>query len=89
MPTRRLGRLSGALLCTMLPGCATAPSMALFGAGFPAWLFCILIGIFLTVAIHVAAGITGVRQWLSPVALSYPLIATLFAMLSWLIFFPA
>lgn len=33
-------------------GYASAPSVALLGAGFPSWLFCIAIGVSATVCVH-------------------------------------
>jgi len=73
----------------MLAGCSTAPSLAVFGAGFPSWLFCMLIGIVVTVAVHLLSGRLGFGARLAPVALTYPLVASLAAMLAWLLLFPA
>ncbi|CAB3795781.1 hypothetical protein LMG28614_04222 [Paraburkholderia ultramafica] len=76
--------LSGSLL---LGGCARAPSIALFGAAFPDWLFCIAGGVAATVAVHVALGKLGARCWLAPVAVSYTALSASLAMAAWLILF--
>ena len=81
--------LSGIAACTLLSACATAPSIPVLGAGFPAWLFCIVAGTAASVAVYVVTGKLGVRSWLAPSGVSYPAIAALVAMLTWLIFFPA
>ena len=82
-------RLCGIAPALLLSGCATAPSIAIFGAGFPAWLFCILTGVVTSVVAHLITGKLGVRSWLAPLGVSYPAIAALVAMLAWLIVFPA
>jgi len=81
--------LGGIAACTSLVGCATAPSMPVLGAGFPAWLFCIVVGTTASVAVYGVTGKLGVRSCLAPFAVSFPAIAALVAMLTWLIFFPA
>ena len=81
--------LFASLLPVALAACTAAPSIAVFGAGFPSWLFCILIGVTVAVAVHVLAGRAGFAATLSPVAVTYPLIASLAAMLAWLLFFAA
>lgn len=71
-----------------LEGCAPAPSVAVFGAGFPDWLFCIVGGIAATSIVHVVLGKVGKRGILVPLAISYPALSALFAMAFWLLFFP-
>ncbi|MGU7779043.1 YtcA family lipoprotein [Burkholderia sp. PU8-34] len=72
----------------LLEGCAPAPSVAVFGAGFPDWLFCIVGGVLGTVIVHVALGKAGKRGFLAPLAISYPALSALLAMAFWLLFFP-
>ncbi|MGF6446549.1 YtcA family lipoprotein [Paraburkholderia youngii] len=71
----------------LLGGCTFAPSIPVFGAAFPDWLFCIVGGVAGTVIVHVALGRRGARGVLEPVAVSYPALCALFAMAAWLIFF--
>ncbi|AOJ85168.1 hypothetical protein WS86_30420 [Burkholderia savannae] len=72
----------------LLGGCATAPSVAVFGAAFPDWLFCIVVGVLATSIVHVVLGKRGKRALLAPLAISYPSLAAAFAMAFWLLFFP-
>ncbi|VWB58707.1 hypothetical protein BLA13014_02604 [Burkholderia aenigmatica] len=72
----------------LLEGCAPAPSVAVFGAAFPDWLFCIVGGVLGTVVVHVVLGKCGKRDLLAPVGIGYPALAAVFAMAFWLLFFP-
>ncbi|WP_241022032.1 YtcA family lipoprotein [Burkholderia sp. Ac-20353] len=72
----------------LLEGCVPAPSVAVFGAAFPDWLFCIVGGVVGTVIVHVALGKRGKRGLLAPLAVSYPALSALLAMAFWLLFFP-
>jgi len=71
----------------LLGGCTFAPSIPLFGAAFPDWLFCAVAGVAATVVVHVALARRGLRQALAPHAISYPALSAVFAMTAWLIFF--
>ncbi|UMZ12088.1 hypothetical protein I9018_32290 [Pseudomonas sp. MPFS] len=64
-----------------------SPSLVVFGAAFPDWLFCIAGGVLATTAIHVVLGRYAVRERIAPLALSYPALAGLLAMLLWLAVF--
>lgn len=64
-----------------------SPSLVLFGAAFPDWLFCIAGGILATTAIHLVLGRFDVGERLSPLALSYPALTGMLAMLLWLAVF--
>ncbi|MEX3985496.1 YtcA family lipoprotein [Paraburkholderia sp. EG287A] len=71
----------------LLGGCAPAPSIAVFGAAFPDWLFCIAFGVLGTVVVHAVLGKQGKRAALAPLALSYPALCALLAMAFWLMVF--
>lgn len=71
----------------LLSGCAFAPSVNLFGASFPDWLFCLAGAILTTVIIHVVLSKRGSVALLHPLPLSYPALTTLLALLFWLVFF--
>jgi hypothetical protein len=77
----------GVAFALLLSGCETAPTIAVFGAAFPDWLFCIAGAILATMVVHVILSRRRLVAWLAPVGLSYPLMATMFALLFWLIFF--
>jgi YtcA family len=72
---------------SLLTGCTLAPSINVLGAYFPGWLFCIVAGVSLTVVIHVILSKGNLGPWLTPVALTYPVLTTLFSLAVWLIFF--
>ena len=71
----------------LLTGCTLAPSINVLGAYFPDWLFCIVAGVSLTVVFHVIQSKVNLGPWLAPVALTYPVLTTLFSLAAWLIFF--
>jgi uncharacterized membrane protein len=71
----------------LLGGCAFAPSIPLFGAAFPDWLFCIVGGVAGTIVAHLALSRRGASSALAPLAISYPALSALLAIAAWLIFF--
>ena len=80
-----LASLSAAGL--LLGGCTFAPSIPLFGAAFPDWLFCALAGVAATIGVHMMLARRGLRPALAPHAISYPALCAAVAMAAWLIFF--
>lgn len=78
----------GIAMATLLAGCTRAPSLVVFGASFPDWLFCVSGGVIATVVVHLLRGDRKRLRWLDPVALSYPLLTALFSLLAWVMFFP-
>jgi hypothetical protein len=88
-PRARRAALLMFVTSTALGGCAShgAPSFVLFGAFFPAWMLCALIGIFGAIAargIFVAAGLDSVFPFQLFVCSSVGLVV---ATLTWLIWF--
>ncbi|GAB7524043.1 YtcA family lipoprotein [Paraburkholderia sp. 2C] len=79
--------LASPVFCA-ISGCASAPSIAVFGAGFPDWLFCVAGGIAATAAVHLLLVRRDKQGWLAPIAISYPALGAAIAMAIWLIFFP-
>jgi hypothetical protein len=81
----RAGRHGVALIPWLLTGCVRAPSFDIVGSLFPAWLVCLVVGIFLTV----------LARWLLsrlriPIVLPvlvYPSMTAMFTFLLWLVFF--
>ena len=70
------------VFCT---GCSRAPSFDVLGSFFPAWLFCLALGLLLTLALHGLLLRVGVTLAL-PI-LTYPSSAALFTFALWLGFF--
>src|ERR1700738_4929826 len=87
---RRIKRLSaGVLALRSLCGCseAGAPSFDLFGAFFPAWLLCAVLGIFVALGARIffaARNLTDVLPFQLPLCTS---LGAIFALLVWLICF--
>jgi hypothetical protein len=67
-------------------GCGVAPSVNILGSFFPAWLFCIVVGIVLTIATLRVLGALEIAD-LGPPALVYPCLAGLWAFAAWLVVF--
>ena len=85
----RRNALLTTLISVALSGCAVrgAPSFALFGAFFPAWMFCALLGILAAAgsrAVFVASGIADVLPYQLFVCAS---IGVSLALLAWLFWF--
>ena len=72
-----------------LTGCQTAPAFNVLGSYFPAWLFCLIVGIFLTFVAHVVLRRWNFGEALSPPILMYACLAAFFTFAIWLIFFRA
>lgn len=71
----------------VLTGCERAPSIDVLGSFFPAWIFCILAAIALTVASRLLLIRARLDGELGPGAVIYPCMAAFFAFSLWLIFF--
>jgi hypothetical protein len=89
--SRRQSRIraigSAAVSGLLAAGCAHSPSVSVLGAYFPDWLFCIVAGVVLTVAVYqVLARLPGSGRF-GPSAVVYPSLVTLLALITWLIFF--
>lgn len=75
------------LLTLALSACSNASSVPVLGAFFPDWLFCILGAVLLVWLVHMLLARRGYSAWLTPAALAYPMLAALFALSAWLLFF--
>ena len=71
----------------LLTGCTRSPSFNILGSIFPAWIFCILLGILLAAALRVVFVRTKFERQLAPLILIYPSLAAFFAFTLWLLFF--
>lgn len=73
--------------CLLLAGCSRAPAIAIAGAVFPGWFFCLAGGVVLTVIVHVVCRKTVGVAWLQPLPVSYVGLFAIFSALIWLSFF--
>jgi hypothetical protein len=83
--TSRLPRpllLLGLMLST---GCSRAPSFDILGSFFPAWLFCLALGLLLTVSAHWL--FRRARVVIALPVLTYPSLTAFFTLALWLVWF--
>lgn len=76
-----------AVATVLLQGCAVAPSIGILGAYFPDWLFCIVAGVVLAVALFLILKRLQRDRLLGPPAIVYPTLVTFLALVAWLVFF--
>ena len=79
-----------AILCVpllLLSGCQQAPSFNVLGSYFPAWLFCLFVGMILTVIARAVLRKYGLSAALNPPLLMYSCLTALLTFALWLIFF--
>ena len=72
---------------SVLSGCQMAPSLPVFGAGFPDWLFCLIAAAVATGLMHWLMAATVGLHILQPAAISYPAFFAVVSKLLWLAFF--
>ncbi len=82
-PARRRGRPCALLLAALPALCAGAPSVAVAGAYFPAWLVCALAGVAGTIVARVAMVMTGLAHSLPLQLVVCGSIGTLCGMALW------
>ena len=77
------------LISFTLSGCAQrgAPSFALFGAYFPAWMLCAFLGIFASIAARAVFVATGLSNALPLQLFVCMAIGVCFALLVWFVWF--
>jgi hypothetical protein len=71
----------------LMAGCANSPSIAVLGAYFPDWLFCIVAAVLLTVVVYLILKRLQLEHLLMPSALVYPTLVTFLALAVWLMLF--
>ncbi|WP_081936319.1 YtcA family lipoprotein [Burkholderia sp. 9120] len=70
-------------LCVLTAGCSGSPTIAILGAYFPDWLFCIAGAVLAVACVHVLLSRSGRGALLEPPALVYPALTVLFAVALW------
>lgn len=73
--------------CTALAGCSLSPSIAVVGAYFPDWLFCLVGATIATAVVYAGLAARGRAHSFGPAPVVYPTLLLLFALAGWLIFF--
>jgi hypothetical protein len=67
--------------------CGCDPSINFYGSFFPAWIWCILLGVGLTVLLRFAFAALRLERNLGPLVLIYPCLALLLTCVAWLVLF--
>lgn len=70
----------------LLSACSVSPSLPVFGASFPDWLFCLAGGVIATWCLHLFL-VKKKKAWFAPHIIGYPLFTALVAMVAWLLIF--
>ncbi|MEM5383429.1 YtcA family lipoprotein [Paraburkholderia phymatum] len=68
-------------------GCVSSPSIAVLGAYFPDWLFCIVAGVVLTIVVYVILKRLRTDHAIGPSALVYPTLVAFLSFAVWLVMF--
>ena len=74
-----------AALMLLASGCD--PIVNIYGSFFPAWVVCLVAGVFLTVVLRLLFAVTRLEQHLGPLILIYPSLVLLLTLVTWLTFF--
>jgi hypothetical protein len=84
-----VGRASACIPLSLLGGCQVTPSVAVLGAFFPDWMFCMLFAVMIAVLADSILTATGWRRHFDHWTLltSYAALCVSAALLSWLVFF--
>jgi hypothetical protein len=67
--------------------CGCDPSINLYGSFFPAWIWCVVLGVGLTVMLRFVFAALRLERNLGPLVLMYPCLALILACVAWLILF--
>jgi hypothetical protein len=86
-PQSRLEWTAVALSIALVACAACSPLLDVAGAFFPAWLFCILAGIVVTVLVRDILSLSRLEGRLGPLWIVYPSLATAVSLALWLLFY--
>ena len=76
-----------AVAAMLTSGCVSSPSIAVLGAYFPDWLFCIVAGVVLTVLVYLILKRLRADHAIGPSALVYPTLVAFLSLAVWLTMF--
>ena len=85
MTPKRLRTLAGLLLVALVSGCD--PSINFYGSFFPAWIWCLVIGLILTILLRFLFAALRLERNLGPLVVVYPCLLLLLSCAAWLILF--
>jgi len=79
-------QLVTAIAACLLSACSVSPSLPVFGASLPDWLFCLIAGVMATWCLHLIL-VKKNKRYFAPHIIGYPLLTALIAMVVWLLIF--
>jgi hypothetical protein len=82
---QRAGRRGAAFVLVLAPCAACAPLVDVAGAFFPAWMFCILVGVTATALLRQLFARMRLEASLGPLLLIYPSLAAAISLAVWVI----
>ena len=82
---QRFSSFACSLFLILLCGCD--PSINFYGSFFPAWIWCIILGVGLTVLLRFVFAALRLERNLGPLVLIYPCLALLLTCVAWLVLF--
>jgi hypothetical protein len=75
------------LTATVLVTTGCDPIVNFYGSFFPAWVVCVVLGLFLASLLRWLFAVTRIERHLGPLVLIYPALAFLLTCVSWLVLF--
>jgi hypothetical protein len=85
MTPKRFRPFAALLMPALLSGCD--PSINFYGSFFPAWIWCLVIGIILTILLRFLFAALRLERNLGPLVVVYPCLLLLLSCAAWLILF--
>ncbi len=72
-------------IAPLLSGCD--PSINFYGSFFPAWIWCLTVGLILTILLRFLFAALKLERNLGPLVIVYPCLTLLLSCLTWLVLF--
>jgi hypothetical protein len=85
MTPKRFRPFAALLMPGLLSGCD--PSINFYGSFFPAWIWCLIIGLILTILLRFLFAALRLERNLGPLVVVYPCLLLLLSCAAWLILF--
>jgi YtcA family len=80
-------RRSGPAVAAVVLATGCDPMINVYGSFFPAWAFCLLVGVVVAGVLRVVFAATGLEEGFVPVLLVYPALVLLVTCVTWLVLF--
>jgi hypothetical protein len=80
-------RRSGPAVAAVVLATGCDPMINVYGSFFPAWAFCLLVGVVVAGVLRVVFAATGLEEGFVPVLLVYPALVLLVTCVTWVVLF--